>query len=578
MFLLFACVQDAPLVVGAKPFAEQRVLGEALRMLLLQEGERVQPLLGCQDTWDCQQRLQAGEVDLAVDYTGTGLSLMAAPSGGSALSRVRAAYAPLGVDWLEPIGFENTYLLLVPDWRAVAQDVTTMSALAALGPVTLAVPPEFVRRPTDGLAPMVRRYGLTVDDVLVEEEVGARLAMVIDGRADVAVAYSTDGAIAALPMVPLDDDLGFFPDYAAVTVAHADSVVERPAVARVASLMAGRLDDREMQVLNHQVEVAGYDPAQVARAWLRDEGLVDGLSLELAAPVGLAVDPVDGLDALLGPSRQAVRDALPSQPVRVVLQDPVQALASGEARVALLGAERFFTRSRKGVQRDEGMVAEVVLGTRYVHLLRPVGASGEPRTLGVLGGGAARVAELLWQVDAHTAAGLDELLEKVGSSYDAALVLAPPGDPELADVLARHGLELAAVSAPGGTDLAWLRAARIPAGTYPGQASVVETVSSQVLLASAAVPNDPMLAGGPVAALPSSPRPLERATADALVAALGASEAPDPVLPVARRARKAPAADTALLDTALNIGVLAFLAWLGVLAIRREEPDGEASA
>ena len=561
---LFACTQDSALVVGAKPFAEQRILGEALRMVLLSNGEKVAPLEVCADTWDCQHRLQAGDLDVAVDYTGTGLSLVAAPAGGTALTRVRAAYEPLGVSWLEPLGFENTYVLMVPDWRAVAQEVGSISDAATLGPLTVAVPPEFVRRPTDGLGPLTRRYGLQLGDTLVEADVAARLQLVVDGRADVAVAYSTDGAIAAQPLVPLDDDLGFFPQYDAVVVANTAALQGRAGLGEAAAALAGRLDERQMQALNAEVEIAGYEPAQVARTWLREEGLVEGAVLDLEAPAGLAVDPTDGLEGLVEPARQALRDALPDQAVQVVSGDPVEALELGEARVAIVGAERFFAPGRRGLER-EALVAEAVVGTRYVHL---VGAAS-PATVGVVGGGAARVAELLWDAETVQRAGVAELLADLGS-YDAALVLAEPGDPTLAAALQGAGATLQAVRPPVSTDLAWLRPARLPAGTYAGQAEALDTVTSQVVLASASVPSDPMLAGGPVAALPSSPRPLARDEAERLARAVGSTELPDPVLPVAREATAAATEDTAVLDTALNLAVLAFLGWLGVLAVGRE--------
>ena len=563
---LFACTQDSALVVGAKPFAEQRILGEALRMVLLSEGERVAPLEICADTWDCQHRLQAGDLDMAVDYTGTGLSLVAAPAGGTALTRVRAAYEPLGVSWLEPLGFENTYVLMVADWRAVAQELSSISDAATLGPITIAVPPEFVRRPADGLGPLTRRYGLQLADTLVEADAAARLQLVVDGRADVAVAYSTDGAIAAQPLVPLDDDLAFFPQYDAVVLANSDALARRPVLGEVATTLAGSLDERSMQALNAEVEISGYEPAQVARTWLRELGLVEGAVLDLEAPAGLAVDPTDGLDGLVEPSRQALLEALPDQAVSVVRGDPVEALALGEARAAIVGAERFFRPTRRGVEREE-LVAEAVLGARYLHL---VGAAN-PGRVGVVGGGAARVAELLWDAEVVQRAGLSELLGGVGGSYDAALVLAEAGTPALAAALEQAGATLQPVRPPVSTDLAWLRPARLPAGTYAGQEGAVDTVTSQVLLASASVPSDPMLAGGPVAALPSSPRPLARPEAERLAEAIGSTELPDPVLPVVREARSTATEDTAVLDTVLNVAVLAFLGWLGVLAVGKED-------
>jgi len=580
MTLLFAlaCTQD-PIVVGAKPFSEQRILGEALRTLLAHDGERVAPLSVCEDTWDCQHRLQSGELDLAVEYTGTGLALLSTEEYGTDLERLRAAYGPLDVVWLEPLGFDNGYEVLVPDWRAVTESLATISDLSQAGPVRLAVPPEFVRRPVDGLSPMSRRYGMQLEEPILIADVGERLAAVVEGRADAAIGYTTDGALGATALVPLEDDLGFFPAYEAVPVANADRLDAHPSIARAADRLAGELDDRGMQALNHQVDVAGYAPNVVARRWLREEGHVEGPGLELSAPAGLVVDPTDGLEAQVEPARAALRDALPDQPVRLVEGDPVEALASGEARVAVMGAERFFVRTRAGkVERREELIAEAVVGTRLVHLLRPRGATGEPATIGTVGSesGAAQVAALAWpQAEVVGRAGVEELLADVASGDpDAGLVLMEAGDPRLTDAVTAE-LELVPVVAPRNTDLAWLRPARILAGTLPGQTGSVDTVSVQVLVASASRPSGAMLSAGPVAALPSNPRPLDREAAGALVEALATAELPDPVLPRAAATVPTVEEDHRLLDTALNVLVLAFLIALVRLAFGSITPVEE---
>ena len=320
----------------------------------------------------------------------------------------------------------------------------------------------------------------------------------------------------------------------------------------------------------------------MARRWLREAGHLEGPSLELAAPTGLVVDPTDGLEDLVEPTRLALRDALPDQPVRVVEGDPVEALASGEARVAVLGAERFFVQTRAGtIERREELIAEAVIGTRLVYVLRRRGVRSDPETLGTVGStsGAAHVAALAWpEAERSYRAGLDELLaDVVSGELDAALVLADPADPTLAAAVTAQ-LELATVSSPRSTDLAWLRPARIPAGSLPGQASPVDTVSVQVLVASAARPGGAMLSAGPVAALPSNPRPLDRASAAALVSALGTAELPDPVLPRATASVAPDEDENELLDTVLNVLVLAFLIALVRLAFGSIAPPKEEGA
>jgi osmoprotectant transport system substrate-binding protein len=263
--LLVGCADDTPpLKVGVKPFTEQRVLGEVLRQLVLQSDREAAPLVTCEDSWDCQHRLQRGDIHVMVDYTGTGLSLIGAPTGGSgaaALDRAREAYGPLGVEWLAPLGFGNGYRVLVPSWRATALSLADISDLEDLDPLRIATPPEFTRRPTDGLAPMLRRYGLTLaGDPLVIADPGERFQAVLDGRADVAIGYATDGASSGRPLVSLEDDLGFFPTYDAVMVANGERLADRPGLRKATEQLAGRLTDEAMQGLNYRVDVDGYPP------------------------------------------------------------------------------------------------------------------------------------------------------------------------------------------------------------------------------------------------------------------------------------------------------------------------------
>jgi hypothetical protein len=272
--------------------------------------------------------------------------------------------------------------------------------------------------------------------------------------------------------------------------------------------------------------------------------------------------------------------------VRLVEGDPIEALASGEARLAAVGAEHFFRATREGeVRRDDRAVAVAVLGVRLGHLLRPPGASGAPASVGHVGrdSGSARVAGWLFPegVKLRRYKSLEALLEAARSgAVDAALVMAPQADPALLSALAGGGLVPTALAAPGGTDLAWLRPARLPAGTYPGQDRPVETLSAQLVIAGAAAQSEGLASGGPAAALPTTGQPLSWDEAEAV---LGASspEVPDPVVPSFWTAPHEEEVDPVsvaaeTLGTSLNVLVLAFLVWLVTLALRPMDPPDSA--
>ena len=121
---------------------------------------------------------------------------------------------------------------------------------------------------------------------------------------------------------------------------------------------------------------------------------------------------------------------------------------------------------------------------------------------------------------------------------------------------------------------------RIPGGSYPGQAGEIDTVGVQVVLAgpSPSFTAGP-LGGGPAAALLTQNPPLTVEQADALAKASGNPEPPDPILPSVWVRSFLESQETGqltagqnLLDTTLNIGIILFLGWLGVLVIRGQNP------
>jgi glycine betaine/choline ABC-type transport system substrate-binding protein len=111
---------DGPetIVVGAKNFTEQRVLGELLAQTLERAGFPVRRRLDLGGTFVCDAALRSGQIDVYVEYTGTALgAILKEEAGGDAaaavLARVRTRYAGAGLTWLDPLGFDNTFALVM---------------------------------------------------------------------------------------------------------------------------------------------------------------------------------------------------------------------------------------------------------------------------------------------------------------------------------------------------------------------------------------------------------------------------------------------------------------------------------
>jgi glycine betaine/choline ABC-type transport system substrate-binding protein len=117
-----ACSREPRVRVGSKNFTEQLILGEIVAQHLENRlGGHVSRRLDLGGTLLAQQALVTGEIDVLPEYTGTALTtvLKQQPEKDAAevLARVRAGYAKWGLEWLEPLGFENTFAMTRAGFR-----------------------------------------------------------------------------------------------------------------------------------------------------------------------------------------------------------------------------------------------------------------------------------------------------------------------------------------------------------------------------------------------------------------------------------------------------------------------------
>jgi osmoprotectant transport system substrate-binding protein/osmoprotectant transport system permease protein len=261
-------------VIGSKNFTEQVILGEIVSQLLEGRGFEVQRKLNLGGTNLCHQGVLAGELDAYVEYTGTALAdILRQPAHADpavVLREVRERYAALGLVVGEPLGFNNTYALVVrPDegLRRIS-DLAPRAASLRAGCFG-----EFLERP-DGMAGLLATYGFRFGLPPREMDLGLLYTALLNRQVDVVVGSATDGLIAARGLVVLEDDRHYFPPYDAVPVTSARSLQRHPGLREALALLAGRIHEGEMRRMNHAVDGEHRDPAQVAREFLGGAGLV----------------------------------------------------------------------------------------------------------------------------------------------------------------------------------------------------------------------------------------------------------------------------------------------------------------
>jgi osmoprotectant transport system permease protein len=264
---------DERIVVGSKNFTEQVILGELMAQALERYGGvAVDRRLNLGGTFICDRALQTGDIDLYVEYSGTALTAIfkqpVSRDPGAVLEQVRTLYAGTARSMLAPLGFNNTFAILVRSDDAKARGLTRLSQLPAHSPAwRAAFGYEFLER-ADGYPGLAAAYGLrfrepprVMDLTLVYRALAERQVDVIAGDA-------TAGLIDALDLSVLEDDRHYFPPYDAVPVVHAPTLLRHPEIGRALARLAGRVTASAMRRMNYAVDGQRRDPAAVVREFL----------------------------------------------------------------------------------------------------------------------------------------------------------------------------------------------------------------------------------------------------------------------------------------------------------------------
>jgi len=276
--LLAACSHGpAPLVVGSKNFTEQDILGELVAVWIERTTSvPVRRKLHLGGTFLCHQAIRNGDIDLYVEYTGTALTavLKHPPTRNpdAVFAQVSAEYASrFGLVWTEPLGFDNTFAMLVRGRTADSLGIATLSeAVPFAAGWRAGFGYEFMER-ADGYVGLAKRYGLALRGTPKVMDLGLTYRALAEGQVDLIAGNATDGQIAALDLRQLADDRDYFPPYFAAPVVRRSALARVPGLRAALARLGGRIDTRTMRALNREVDLEGRDYRTVAREWVNSE-------------------------------------------------------------------------------------------------------------------------------------------------------------------------------------------------------------------------------------------------------------------------------------------------------------------
>jgi osmoprotectant transport system permease protein len=265
--------RDAVIRVGSKNFTEQIILGELVAQQLERTaGVTVERRLNLGGTFICDRALRSGDIDVYVEYTGTADTAVfknpVETDRARVLARLRDLYADAGLTLLPPLGFENTFAILVRGEDARRLGLQTIDDAARHTPTWQAgFGYEFLQR-ADGYPGLSQKYGLRFAGPPRAMDLSLIYRALAQRQVDLIAGDATSGLIQAYDLFMLQDNRHYFPPYDAVPVARRATLLRYPAAREAVERLAGRITIEDMRRMNHAVDAERQDPAAVARAFL----------------------------------------------------------------------------------------------------------------------------------------------------------------------------------------------------------------------------------------------------------------------------------------------------------------------
>ena len=264
--------------VGSKDFTESILLAEIVAQMLEAKNIEVERRFDLGGNL-VHTSLVAGQIDLYPEYTGTSLTVILhhppVSDPKAVYDQVKDEYArQFNVEVSHPLGFENTYAILIRGEDARRLNLKTISAAAPYASQwRIGFGQDFMSRP-DGYPGFSLAYALQFAEAPHEMALDLSYTALASHKVDLIAGNSTDGRIAALDLVQLEDDRHYFPPYEAVFLTRRDALTRVPALAEVLQRLGGAISTEEMRKLNYEVDGTKRDKKIVVHEWLAKKGFI----------------------------------------------------------------------------------------------------------------------------------------------------------------------------------------------------------------------------------------------------------------------------------------------------------------
>ncbi len=255
--------------VGAKHFNEGYILGEMIALLLEDAGYRVERKFNLGGTAVSFEALKNKEIDVYPEYTGTISSEILKIQDTLTLDQQNdLLQTKFDLAISRPIGFNNTYALVIKPETAKKLNITTISDLKNHPELKIGLSYEFLKR-QDGWQNLAIHYNLPQQTFGLEH--GIAYQAVLSNNIEVTDAYSTDGEINHYGLITLEDDKSFFPTYKAVSFYVASLPFEAQAIL---DRLSYSISEQEMQHLNYLALFENKGHSEIAFDFLVEKKMI----------------------------------------------------------------------------------------------------------------------------------------------------------------------------------------------------------------------------------------------------------------------------------------------------------------
>ncbi len=274
VFAVWRTGKRATVIVGSKDFTESVILAEIVAQSLEARSLIVERQFELGGNL-CHEAITSGRMDFYPEYTGTSYTAILKHEP---ITDTRAVYETVKREYAEkfnvevsaPLGFSNDFAILVRGADARRLNLKTISDAVPHARAWRAGFGQDFKTRADGYPGLARAYGLQLSAEPREMDLAFTYRALAENQVDIIAGNSTDGLIAALDLVQLEDDRHYFPPYEAVILIRRDAL--SPAINEVIESLRNSINTEQMRRLNYEVDGKKRSPREVVREWLLKRG------------------------------------------------------------------------------------------------------------------------------------------------------------------------------------------------------------------------------------------------------------------------------------------------------------------